>query len=425
MPPSTWRWWLAGCVAVRTAIPLLALALAGKSLPGLPSYVYGPLYGDANGYYAGAREAVSAASRAAPFAAAVVVATVCLLLAARRLRIAAWLVALIAGTGLAAIATVVAAEMHRSGAMVIGWPLLWAIPLAPLRLLDPSFGPDAAFPPGVALSIAANAATCVGVAYVGLRATRSRSVGVVAAVLYTLWPFLAGSVVGGGESGNGMWGIEVGLNLYTEPLSTALVVWAIALLLRRPTTDLALTLAGLMLGFATAVKLTDGVIALVLVATVLLWRGLRPATILGLGGVVFLPLVLLFWHKGYSSYFDGGVSVNPHPFGLEYVTRSWTDSILFTPSLLALLVIPAVIGIVVLQSSFARAVIGLPIAATAVLYSLYDVTYLHPRFFYVVLPLVLALDASATVWIWSKLASTVTALPRSATRWAWHRFGTR
>lgn len=398
-----WPLWLATCVALRTAIPLAALAFEGRALPGLPAYVYGPLYGDANGYYAGAREAVSAAGRTAPAVLAVTLAAAAVVFAVHRFRAPSWVVALVVGAGLSAAATVVVTGMEPSGATVIGWPLVWAVPLAPLRLFDPGLGPDAAFVPGLVLSLAANAVTCVALAYVGVRATGRRSVGAIAAGLYAVWPFIPGLIVGGGANANGMWEVDTGLHLYTEPLSTALVVTAVALILRAPATDLSLALAGLALGYATVVKLTDASIAIGLFLVLLAFRRYRAAAVLGAGGAVFLPVVVAFWSKGYAEYYDGGVSVNPHPFGLEYVAGAWTDSTLFTPALLALLVLPGIVGYSTLSSRFAQAVLGVPILVTVVLYSLYDVTPLHPRFFYVVLPFVLALDAAALVWIGAKL----------------------
>jgi len=406
-------------VALRVVVPAAALAFEGRTVPGLPRYDYGPLYGDANGYYAGAREAVSAAGRTAPAVLAVTLAAAAVVYAIRRYRAPSWVVALAVGAWISATATVVVTGMEPSGATVVGWPLVWAVPLAPLRLFDPGFGPDAAFAPGLVLSLVANAVTCVSVAYVGARATGRRSVGAVAAGLYAVWPFIPGLIVGDGANANGMWEVDTGLHLYTEPLSTALVVTAVALILRAPGTDFSLALAGLALGYATVVKLTDASIGIGLFVVLLAFRRYRAAAVLGAGGVVFLPVAAAYWSKGYAEYYDGGVSVNPHPFGLRYVTGAWTDSTLFTPAMLTLLVVPAIVGYSTLSSRFARAVLGVPILVTVVIYSFYDVTKLHPRFFYVVLPLVLALDAAAIVWIGAKLVHRRWRSPVRDPRGAW------
>ena len=61
MSSRAWIASLAALVALRVAIPLVALAASGHDLPGLPPYRYVPLNGDATGFYAEARELISAA----------------------------------------------------------------------------------------------------------------------------------------------------------------------------------------------------------------------------------------------------------------------------------------------------------------------------------------------------------------------------
>ena len=92
---------------------------------------------------------------------------------------------------------------------------------------------DVAFAVGLLLSLAANAVTVVATAYIGLRSTGSRAVGVAAAALYAVWPLLTRPLAGTSAWENGQWNVDVGLHLYTEPISTALVATAIALLLAR------------------------------------------------------------------------------------------------------------------------------------------------------------------------------------------------
>ena len=53
----------------------------------------------------------------------------------------------------------------------------------------------------------------------------------------------------------------------------------------------------------------------------------------------------------------------------------------------------------------ARALVVVPIVLTVTLYSLYFVTALHPRFFFVVLPLVFVLDAAALVRLAERIRS--------------------
>jgi hypothetical protein len=367
-------------VAFRLAIPLAALVAEGTALPGLPAYDYGPLYGDANGYYAAARELVASAPHAAvPLAATILLGAIAVVVAFRR-KASSALILLLAGAVVAIAMTVVIHQMHPSGAPVVGWPLLWAIALAPLRVLDPGFGPDEAFVVGVALW-----------------SSGKRSVGAVAAALFAVWPFVPGLVVGSRGWENGTWNVDVGLHLYTEPFSTALVVGAIALLLWPQRGDVAAVLAGLGLGYATVVKLSDCLIAAGLIAILLVSRQWRPAVLVSVGGLVSLPIVVAYWNKGYIATYGGKISASDHPWSLHYISSSWSDSLLFTPLLIALLVVPAIVGAVVLPTMLARAMTCVPIVLTVLTYSVYVFTAEHPRFYYVVLPLVIVLDAAAIV----------------------------
>ena len=61
MGPRLWTAALASLIVVRVTLPLLVLAASGHDVPGLPPYDYAPLIGDANGFYAEARELISAA----------------------------------------------------------------------------------------------------------------------------------------------------------------------------------------------------------------------------------------------------------------------------------------------------------------------------------------------------------------------------
>lgn len=389
-----WWWFLAVCVAVRTGIPLEALAAEGHALPDLPQYDYGPFYGDANGYYATARELIAAAGRGAvPLAFVLTMGVAAVVLAARRLGARSWVTLILAGSVVSAATVVLVLKMEPTGTPAIGWPLLWAIPLAPLRVLDPGLDPGIAFGVGLALSLFAIGVTVIATAFVGLWATGRRTVGALAAAAFTLWPFVPGLVVGPQGWENGTWYIDAGLHLYSEPLSTALVVGAVALLLRQHTSDLVLVVAGLALGFATVTKLTNGLIVLGLLVVVAWSKGLRPAALVTGASLVFAPVVLAFWAKGYASTYDGALSSSNNVWSLGHVRRSWGDSLLFTPTLLLLLVPLAAVGAAVL-SGRARAMLLVPIGLTVITYSCYQWTPIHPRFFYVVLPLVLVLDAA-------------------------------
>lgn len=394
----TWWSFLAVCIGLRLAIPLAALAAEGTALPGLPAYDYGPLYGDANGYYATARELISAAGRGALLLAVVLVMGIpAVLLVGRRFGARSWVMAVLAGGVASAVTIVLVLRMHPAGIPAIGWPLVWAIPLAPLRVVNPGLDPDIAFGVGLLLSFVAIGFTVVATAHAGYWASGRRSVGMVAAALFTIWPFVPGIVVGPRGWENGTWNVDVGLHLYTEPLSTALIVGAVALLLRHRATDLAIAVAGLALGFGTVVKLTNAVIAAGLVVVVAWSRGVRQAALLAGSTLVFAPVLMTYWAKGYAATYDGAISTSNNVWSLGHVRHAWGDSLLFTPALLLLVVPLAVAGAVVIPATLSRMTLLVPIVLTVVLYSVYQYTALHPRFLYVVLPLVLVLDACGAV----------------------------
>ena len=193
--------------------------------------------------------------------------------------------------------------------------------------------------------------------------------------------------------------MDVGLALYTEPFSTALVIGAIALLLRPTPTDLVVVVAGLALGFATVVKLSDGLIAAGLIGVLLVARRWRQALLVAVGGIVSAPILLAYWGKGMSTPTTARSHRPTAPGASTMSAPAWGDSLLFSPLLVTLLVVPAVVGVMTLRTMVARALVVVPVVLTVALYSVYYVTALHPRFLFVVLPLVFVLDAAALVWL--------------------------
>ncbi len=398
------QWWvvLGLLVGVRVAIPLLRLAFSGHALPGLPAYRYQPLNGDSFGFYSATREFIASIARVSrPLLLVAVLlavgATVIGVRLWRRSPELRWIAILVPAAAISVAATLPIHRMHPPGAAVFGWPLLWAIPMIPIRAvgLDPT--PDVAFVIGLVLTLAALAVAVVATAYVGLYATGRRSVGLTAAALFAVWPLLSGQIVGHTAWENGQWNVDVGLHLYTEPLSTALVVTSVAVLLRPATGQLARAGAGLAIGFAAAVKLTNGLVGLVL-AVLVAWRhGLRQAVPYAAGGLVSLPIVLAYWPKGYVGMFDGATSATSRPWALEYASDAWANSLLYTPRLLLLLAPLLVIGCFAIRDRWVLSVVATPIVVNAVVYSFYYVTALHPRFLYVTLPFVFVLEAAGGV----------------------------
>ena len=393
MTRQAWIAALGALAAVRVAIPLVALAASGRDLPGLPPYVYEPLNGDANGFYAEARELISAAFGPAGAVAALVLAAGAW--AAWRLR-PRWTAVAVAALAVSLAATALVLATEPAGAAVVGWPLLWAVPLFPLRVAG-ALDADLAFAVGLPLSLAANAVSVIAIAYAGCYATGRRSVGAAAAALFALWPLLTRPLAGPSAWENGQWNVDVGLHLYTEPLSTALVAAALALLLAPRLDELRLALAGALLGYATVVKVSNAIFGLVAVALVAARLGPRRALPLAAAGVAFAPLVAAYWPKGYPAI------PNVPGFSLEQAGRSWADSLLFDPRTLLVLLPLALVGLLALRP-WAAALLGLGISLSALFYSFYEHTHLHPRFLYGALPALFVLEAAGG-WLVIRKAS--------------------
>lgn len=397
-----WLVTLALLSGVRLAIPLLTLGFTGHSLPGLPAYRYQPLNGDSFGYYAATREFIASFLRVNR---PLLLSAVLLVIGAIVIGVRLWrrspgyraIAVLLPAGAIMVAATLPVHKMHILGAGTIGWPLLWAIPMIPIRAVGLGPTPDIAFVFGLALTLVALTVTVVGTAYVGLYATGRRSVGLIAAALFTAWPLMSGQLVGHSAWENGQWNVDVGLHLYTEPLSTALVVVSVALLLRPATQQLGHAGAGLAIGYATATRLTNGIMGLVL-AVLVAWRhGWRRAVPFAAGGLVSLPLVLVYWPKGYIGILDGNAPPSFRPWGLSYASDAWTQSLIYTPRLLLLLAPLLVIGGAAIRDRWVLAVLSTPIVANVVFYSFYYVTAIHPRFLYATLPFVFVLEATGAV----------------------------
>jgi hypothetical protein len=318
-----------------------------------------------------------------------------------------WLAVLLPASAVSLVAGVLVYEMAAPGAGVIGWPLAWALSLAPLPVLHIPLTPDRAFPTGFAISLAANAATVVATALVGVRATGRRSVGLIAAGLYATWPLWVGIVAGTRAWENGQWLVDVGLHLYAEPISTALFVVSLALLLHPRPSALSTAVAGLLLGFGTAVKLTNGPVAATLVVIVAIQFGVRRAAILALGGIVSAPVVFGFWSNGYVDTASGlGVDVGAL-YQWQFISNNARTSTIFTGTMLLVIVPLAVAGIAFPMGWFRRAILIAPIVVTIASFCAYYVTNQHPRFYYVILPSLFVLQASGAVVAWDAIRRRV------------------
>jgi hypothetical protein len=374
---------LSALVAVRLAIPLVVLAAAGHDLPGLPAYDYAPLNGDSFGFYAEARELISAALGPAGLAALVLLGAGAYL---SRRWWPRWYAVAAGALALALAASALVLATSPAGAAVVGWPLVWAVPLAPFRLVG-ALDPDVAFVVGFALSLAANAVTVVATAYIGLRASGRAAVGYGAAALFAVWPLLTRPLAGRSAWENGQWNVDTGLHLYTEPLSTALVAVALALLLSPRLDELRLAFAGALLGYATVVRVSNGLFAAVAVVLLVVRIGWRRTLPFAAVGAAFTPLVAAYWPKGYPKIPD-----RPG-FSLDQAGRTWSDSLIFEPRVLLILLPFAILGLFVLPR-WRALLLAAVIATNALFYAFYEHTHLHPRFLYVALPALFVLQAA-------------------------------
>lgn len=397
------RWWATlGILAVaRVAIAVGDYAGAGSTVSFVPRFVRpardGGLEGDATGFYAGAREFMASWGRM-PHPVLGVTAALTLLCAAaiavawrRRLDLRPWLPpAALLAIGLALCVGI--HWMRPTGAAVIGWPLVWGVAMLPARAvgLTKAIGWDI----GTGLSLVFSGLSVVATGYLGLNATGRRSVGIAAAAFRTVWPLLVGVVVGHGAWANDQWFVGIGLHNYDEPLSTLLVTAAAALLVRRRATPMQLSLAGCALSFATAVKVSNALVAAVALVFVLS-RFRRAALPYLAGALAFAPVVLAYWPLSYPTLYGNRASWPSDPFDVSYVVTSWTHSSIFTPHTLAVIAPPAILGILGIRRPWQLVLVLAFFLVNPVFYSFFANTAEHPRFLSASLPELFVLWASA------------------------------
>jgi hypothetical protein len=395
---------VAALAAFETLVSLFVLARSPHhALPGLPRFRYDPLDGDAYGYYSAVRELLAVWQRDAriifPVVLLVVIAFVVVWRRARRP-----LVRVLAALWACGIVSAVLVErIHFTGAAQIGWSLVWSAPLLPYRAVGLPLSPNVAFGFGLVLSLICNAVTVVMTYALGRLAALRQQVAVGAAALVALWPLVMLLDPKHESAQNGTWQNLLGLSMYTEPLSTALVLSGLVLVLRKRGAGADAALGGGLLGLAALVRVSNGLIAACVIVALLVRGDRSRAAAAGAGGLAFLPALIVFWPKGYPSLQP---PVYPeHPFRLAYARHAWTDSLLWHPSVLAAIVPIALVGLFALRRSIAL-VLAAAVAVTAGLYTFYEITPGHPRFLFVVVPLVFVAWAAGAATI----ASQVTAL---------------
>ena len=235
--------------------------------------------------------------------------------------------------------------------------------------------------------IASNVVTVIATAVIAKRLIPGR-LALIPPALLVVWPFLMRVIEGTGNGVYGSWLVDAGIALYSEPLSTALVTVALALIvLRTDSADLA-AVAGAAMAFATAVRVSNATVAVVLFLALCIARAWRSALAYAGAGLGLVTIAAVFWSRGYSSFHNRPSNEAPNGlFSWHYIIRSWRDSTVFDWRMLLILLPLPILGAVALRHRWVTLVsLAGTVLATALFYSLYYITALHPRFLYVALP---------------------------------------
>jgi hypothetical protein len=380
-----------GLIAVvRVAPPLAALAAEGGDLPGLPPFELVPGTGDDAGYYAAAREFMAAWGRVPVAGLALLALALAIVLVAvvRLWRVPArrpWLV--LSGSTAVSLAVLVAVlQMEPSGAPVFGWSLVWAAPMLPYLAAGLPLDYDSAFAFGFPLSLAANVVTLVATAYAGWYATGRRVVGLGAAAALAIWPLASVVVAGASAWENGTWLVDTGLALYTEPLATALIATAAALLLA-PANGVRVATAGVLFSLATLVKLSNAVAGAIVLVLIAVYRAPRAAALFLAGCLTFAPVAIAYWPLSYYVREEDRPASYPDTlFSLAYAADSWADSLLFSPRTLLVLLPLTVVGALSFRRGYALWLLLALTLVNPLFYTFYEPTAVHPRFLFASLP---------------------------------------
>ena len=183
-------------------------------------------------------------------------------------------------------------------------------------------------------------------------------------------------------------------------MSTACVAAGIALALVRGRPPWAVVASGILLGYATAVRPTNIVFAAAVAILFASERDWRATARLVVGGVAVLPIVVAFLPKkrGYDLALARDQTGLPL-WSNDYVVSTFTDSSVYRPLLLAVLLPLVVVGVLTLpHRGFALMLLGGALA-NAVIYSFFRAAWEHPRYLQAGLPALLVLWASGAAWL--------------------------
>jgi hypothetical protein len=408
---TRWLLCLGTFALVRAAMPLAALAASGHKVPGFPPYRYDGPQGDAGGYISVARAIISAGAGFGLLLALLLVVAVAGVLAARSAwrrfpESRHWVVAATVALASCLAAAVILRIEGQAPAGAVGWPLVLSVPLLPFRVIG-WIDDEVAFGVGIAISILANAVTIFATAIIGFLTTGSRRVGLVAAGLFTFWPFLVLLLLGEQTWENSAWEIDAGLALYTEPLSKACVAAGLALALANGRPPWAMGAAGNGSGNATPGRPTNIVFAVVAAILFVSERDWRSVWRLAVGGLTVMPVVLAFLPKkrGYELELARDPSGQPL-WSSDYVVSAFSDSSVWQPLLLALLLPLVAAGVMAVRSRGVGFMLLGGALANAAIYAFFRATPEHPRYLQAGLPALLVLWAAGLAWIAARLERT-------------------
>ena len=218
--------------------------------------------------------------------------------------------------------------------------------------------------------------------------------------MFTFWPFLVWLLLGERTWANSAWEIDAGLELYTEPVSTACVAAGTALALVRGRPPWAMVTAGIVFGYAVAVRPTNVVFAAAVAILFASERDWRSAGRFVVGGVAVLPIVLAFLPKkrGYDLELARDQTGLPL-WSNDYLVTTFTDSSVWRPLLLALLLPLVAIGVYALRSRPVALMLLGGALANAAIYSFFRATFEHPRYLQAGLPALLVLWTAGAAWV--------------------------
>jgi uncharacterized membrane protein AbrB (regulator of aidB expression) len=179
------------------------------------------------------------------------------------------------------------------------------------------------------------------------------------------------------------------------------VAVALALFVLRRSDPPAAALAGALVAFSTAVRVSNVTIAALFFVSYVVGASRRAAAMYTLACAGASVIAVVFWSHGYGSFKNKPSDQAPDGlFSWHYLIRSWRDSAVFDWKMLVLLLPLPILGVVALRRRPIEAfTLAGVVFVTAAFYSAYYITARHPRFLFVALPALFVLEAAGVAWL--------------------------